>query len=311
MKYFTKEWYALMQQQFYTDGMQSIPDKHYSDREIRDFYARDLQEEIERDRKLHDTPPKQGAWEELLQPDQFRPDIFLLEDEHGTLFHPETPEIARVWLEKAQKEAQAVFDARPPYDPDETIQCFRDCYRAGIRYAHHRYPRWVHETVDRRLLALNRMPESVLLRLREEEFQNRQAFEQINREASMVLDAQDIPDAIRKGFCFHDADLLRLRRTGRDLALILRNDRGFPDRTPYEKVVFRNISRMEREPGFVIRARQDHHGNWTSGCQYLYEELYRTDTGYEIRILLWTRKSLRYLTIWCEDILLENNIILE
>ena len=50
MKYFTKEWYDLMQRQFSTSGLRRIPDKPYSDREIKQFYHQQLQEEIERDR---------------------------------------------------------------------------------------------------------------------------------------------------------------------------------------------------------------------------------------------------------------------
>lgn len=38
MKYFTKEWYELMQHLDYTVGMEPIADKKYSDEEIAALY---------------------------------------------------------------------------------------------------------------------------------------------------------------------------------------------------------------------------------------------------------------------------------
>ena len=42
MKYYTKEWYELMQRQHYTSGLHKIPDKTYFDQEIQAFYDADL-----------------------------------------------------------------------------------------------------------------------------------------------------------------------------------------------------------------------------------------------------------------------------
>ena len=77
MKYYTKEWYALMQKQHYTGGLAVIPDKEYTDAEIKAFLEQDLQAEIENDRSIHDMPPSMDWAEDLLTPDRFRPDIFL------------------------------------------------------------------------------------------------------------------------------------------------------------------------------------------------------------------------------------------
>ena len=57
MKYYTKEWYELMQNLHYVSGMTVVPDKKYTDAEIQAFYDADLTEEIEHDRWLYDTPP--------------------------------------------------------------------------------------------------------------------------------------------------------------------------------------------------------------------------------------------------------------
>ena len=52
MRYYTKEWYALMQRQNYTSGLKKIPDKVYTDEEIQAFYDKELKAEIARDRRI-------------------------------------------------------------------------------------------------------------------------------------------------------------------------------------------------------------------------------------------------------------------
>ena len=42
MKFYTKEWYELMQCQNYTSGLKKIPDKVYTDDDIQAFYDKDL-----------------------------------------------------------------------------------------------------------------------------------------------------------------------------------------------------------------------------------------------------------------------------
>ena len=48
MKFYTKEWYELMQHQNYTSGLKKIPDKVYTDEEIQAFYDKDLNAEGKR-----------------------------------------------------------------------------------------------------------------------------------------------------------------------------------------------------------------------------------------------------------------------
>ncbi len=314
MKFYTKEWYELMQQMDYTTGMKKIPDKVYSDKEIKAFYDADLKAEIARDRKIHNTPPGPYDWEdELLAPDRFSPDIFLFENEEtGEVFHPQTPEIARHYLEQERQQVQERFAARPPFDPTETIECFQETYRSMLRHCGSRYPKWVQETVDKRLLALWRIPESAYKRLKKEEQANRRTFNKIEAEATAVLGQQSIPEEIRSQFCFHDANVLAIKRVGSDVELYLRKDGGWmDDATPYIKIIFKNVSHLDREKGFALRPKFDKWGNLGTSCVYLYDELYQNEDGYEVHMLFWTSKALRYLTIRSKDIQFEDNIALE
>ncbi|MBQ4563092.1 MAG: DUF4085 family protein [Lachnospiraceae bacterium] len=301
MKYFTKEWYDLMQRQFSTSGLRRIPDKPYSDGEIKQFYHQQLQEEIERDRKIYDTPPVLLDDSELLRPEVFDPgDWLFVNEETGECIHPETAMEVRDRLKKEHEEAMERFRNRLPFDPTETIECFRMCYRMGVRHAASNYPDWVAETVDKRLLALMMMPESAYQRLKKEEQKNRRAFERINKTAEEELSRQDIPEEIRLRFCFHDANVLELKKVRGDVELFLRRDGYWPE--PYLKVIFRGVTKFEREKGLVLRKKVDEDGVG-SNCRYLYDELYRTEDGYEVHMLLWTMKELRYVTVRCRDIL--------
>lgn len=302
MRFYTKAWYALMQRQHDLIGFRKIPDKVYSDKEIRAFYEHDLKAAVAAERRRYNTPPDSTWYEELLQEERFDPQDFLLTDpETGVHFHPETPEIARRWLEVEARDEAARFAARPPFDPGETIRDFKELYQEQLRWGSTHFPQWVRDTVDRRLIALNRMPEQAYHRLKQEERANRRAFRAINRKAEKVLESQDIPQSLRCRFFFHDADVLSLRAQGGNAVLLLRYDGGWPE-TPYCAVTFQGVTTLERERGLVFRPRLGHEGLLTSNCQYLYEELYRTGQGYEVHMLLWTPSALRYLTVGCRSV---------
>lgn len=311
MRYYTKEWYALMQRQNYTSGLKKIPDKVYTDEEIQAFYDKELKAEIARDRRIYNTPPGPYDWEEeLLLPDRFRPETFLLENtETGELFHPETPDIARMYLERDRMQEQERFDSRPPFDPAETIDCFQCYYLALLKYGFSQYPEWVQQSVDKRLLALNRIPESAFKRLKKEERDNRRAFEKINAKAAAVFEQQDIPEEILGRFHFHDSDVLAIKKVRSDVELYLRKDgEWLGDTTPYIRITFQNVQRYEREKGFALRPKPDASGAMGTSCKYLYDELYRNEYGYEIHMMFWTPKTLRYLTVCCENVRFEDNI---
>ncbi len=252
MKYYTKEWYHLMQRMRYTCGMTVVPDKEYTDAEIRAFYENDLAKEIEYDR--------------------------------------------------------SIYRGDTPFDPSETVACFRDCYHEMLKYAFSAYPAWVQGTADKRLLALNRMTEHVYQRLSIEENENKTAWKQINAAAESDLAAQKIPPELRAAFRFHDANVLQLEKDGRTVQMLLRDGGYIGGKTPYCLVTFRGVTRYERERGLVIRKKMGSDGVFDSNVVYLYDELYKTDVGYEVHMLLTGKTELRYVTVECEKIEVQTDI---
>lgn len=310
MKYYTKEWYGLMQRQFGPSGLRKVPDKEYSHREIREFYEKALAEELERDREIYDTPPSFDWAEKLLARDTFAPENFLFEEaDTGRLHHPKTPEEARALLEAERKEQEARFASRPPFNPAETVECFRQCWRMGLRHGAEGFPDWVGQTVDRRLLALGMLPESAYARLDRESAACRKEFRQIEEKAQKELESQNLPEGLRESICFHDAYVLAMERTGADARLLLRKDGSWPGGSPYAGIRFLGVTELFREKGLVFRKKAVD-GEFLSNCQYLYDELYRTAEGYELHMLLWTQHALRYLTVRCRDIQVDTDAAL-
>ena len=138
----------------------------------------------------------------------------------------------------------------------------------------------------------------------------KEKIERYEEEAAQVLQNQDIPEEIYYKFNFHDADVLALKKIRSDVELYLNRDgMQLEGETPYTKVIFKNVSMLDREKGLVFRKKRKNDGEIGSSCQFLYHELYRTAEYYEVHMMFWTPKALRYLTIKCGDIEIVDNIV--
>lgn len=314
MRFYTKDWYVLMQHQDYTTCAKPIPDKAYSEKEIKALFRERLEAEIQRDRLDYDTPPCFPDMTDQLRPEHWKPEDWMIfpagEDQPPR--HPASPEEVAAQWERDRRAAEEAFASRPPFDPAETERWFRALYRANLRNAHMHYPAWVREQVDRRLLALDLLPESVFQKLQREEEENRRAFQAIEQAAEKELGRQPIPAPIAEAFRFHDSALLSLHKRGRDYEMRLRKDGGWygDDVTPYIKVLFRGADLLERERGLIPRTMQDADGALSSNCTFLYHELYASPDGYEVHMLFATagRRGLAYCTLRCDDIVFEDNV---
>lgn len=310
MKYFTKEWYELMQRLHYTVGMQPIADKEYSDEEIAALYDKKITAAIERAHTGYDKPP------------QFLPidfdaceldDFCTYDTETETLKRPASMDDVRRGFEEKKARAYEEFKNRPPFNADDTIKTFETIYRNTLEHGYLRFPEWVKEKADIRLIALGYLPKSIYKKLEKEEKKNRKKFDKINRKAEKALESErkNIPESILSQFGFHDCSVLSLEQSDSGLCMIIRED-GVPyeDETPYTRVTFSNGVLIERDEKLSFASRVDKTDDETeelSGCDWLYDELYKTEHGYEAHMLFACGK-LCYLTIVCDDIVIEKNI---
>lgn len=313
MKYFTKEWFCLMQKAMLPYRFDEVlPDGEYSDEEIQALFDKQLKKHIEEEREDYDTPPETD-WElwklNGLDPDNFDPDRFAFLK--GGI-PPKTYEEARALLIRDRELELEEWKNRPPYDPKEDIKDFQKSFSFDLKMVPHRFPKCVTDIVDPRILALGLITESAYKLYKAEQQRIEQEYEAINEEGDRVLAEQDIPEEIKSRFRFHDADTLALRKSGKDLLLYMRNEYMWTgEKTPYVKVIFKNVKKINREKGLSIRPTIDKQGKLFCWCQFLYHELYRTEKGYEVHIMLMSSTHLRYLTVECEDIEFEEDITIE
>lgn len=312
MKYFTKEWYGLMQRLHDTVAMKPIAEKEYTDEEIAALYEKRLKAEIARDRRQYNEPPCCLP----IDFDDFELDDFVLIDEEtGTAKRPASIEEVRRGYEEEQARAEEEFKNRPPFDAKETIERFEAVYQGGLEHGYMRFPDWVKDAADIRLIALGYLPKNVYDKLKTEEKQNKAAFDKLNREARRALakESKKIPERIVSEFGFHDGTVLSLEQTGGDLVMTVETDEVvFEGETPYTRVTFVNGKILERDEALTFETRffEQDGVQYEAWCWWLYEELYRTESGYEAHMLL-EENELCYLTIACSDILIENNVQLD
>lgn len=308
MKYFTKDYYNLMQCLGYTVCMKPIADKDYSDEDIAALYDKELKTRIARDRKAYDEPPQ---FIDINFEDAELEDFVFFDGETGTLKRPESLEEVRRKYAEEKARAEKDFANRPPFDPKQTVETFEAAYQGGLEHGYTRFPDWVKNEVDIRLIALGYLPKSVYNRLKTEQKQNKAAFDKIESEAKKVLgkESKKIPERILSQFGFHDGAVLSLTQSGEDLVMTVETyGVPFEGESPYTRVTFTNGKIIERDENLTFETRlfELNGVQCKSQCSWLYDELYKTESGYEAHMLI-ADKSLGYLTIACDDIVIEAN----
>jgi hypothetical protein len=306
MRFYTKEWYNLMQQMDVGTDLKKLPDREYTEADLSALYEKKLKQEIARDRRFYNTDPTLplSLFDDLLAEEDFDPEDWLtVNEDTGEVSHPTSPEEVRAELEADARQAREKFEQRPPFDPQETIDNFRQFYQNHLRLIRKVYPAWLLEEVNPKLMALGYLTEPAYNRFRQEKRQQKAQWNKINRQAKKTLRAQQIPDEIEEAFDLHDAALLSLKQAGKNYQMMVCKD-GYWDSEPgpYRRVTFHNATVLEKEDGLRVRKYRDQRKYFTSNTSFLYDEIYRTQDGYEVHMMFWTPKDLAYLTIACTEV---------
>ncbi|MCM1533438.1 MAG: DUF4085 domain-containing protein [Corallococcus sp.] len=307
MKYFTKEWYRLAQCLDYTICMKSIADKKYSDEDIAALYDKKLKAEIADDRRQYNAPPQ---FIEIDFDDAELDDFVLFDEKTGKLKRPESLESVKRNLEQERTRARKDFANRPPFNPQKTIERFEAAYQGGLKYGYMRYPDWVKETVDIRLVALGFLPKSVYDRLKTEEKQNKAAFDKITKAAQKALNKENrqIPERISSEFGWHDSSVLSLEQANKNLIILIKTEGApFEGETPYVRVTFTDGKIVERDKNLSLETRFFENDDVQNDTVWLYDELYKTENGFEAH-MMFVNSDLCYLTVTCDDIVIERNV---
>ena len=306
MKYYTKEWYALVQKWGLGGGFKKIPDKDYSEGEIKAMYRDKLKKEIEDDRRDYNSPPVCLDLSDRLSEDTFSAEDWIIVDEVGEPHVPENAQQVRENLERQQKQALEAFENRPPFDENETRSWFRSFYRAELRNARNFYPSWLSEQVDPRLIALGYLPESAYKKYTKEIRDAKAECQRIERRAEKGREKQQIPEEIDRMFWLHDSALLSLRKNGSNIVMILTKDGKPSGEGEYRKLTFKNAEILEKDPLHPRKSYKEIEHKYFSRIYFLYHELYKTANGYELHILFCTPKDLAYLTLRFSEVICED-----
>lgn len=78
-----------------------------------------------------------------------------------------------------------------------------------------------------------------------------------------------------------------------------------PDDPIYNRISFIKADKIEMEEGIKLDKHEGRDGQRYSNIVYLYEEIYKNESGYEVHFLLDVDNELKYMTIVAEDIVVE------
>ena len=115
MRYYTKEWFDLMQRAGQTAGLRKVPDKKYTKKDIDALYEKILRRETAAEKKAYNTAPDLSYLLEILDEHGFNADDWVIHDpETG---RPRTPssieEVKAVILDYAKRDSMILDDPAP------------------------------------------------------------------------------------------------------------------------------------------------------------------------------------------------------
>lgn len=287
MKYFTKEWYELMQNIDYTNGFVDIPDKDYSETEIQELYNDKLNGWIKDEREIYECKPDFTDIYDMLDNNEFNSNDWIFVDEKtGQVLEPSTREEVIENLKREEKEALKKYNNQKLFNQQASKREFEKMYK-NMLMSKDLLPRWVYEKVDKRLIALGYLPKSVFDKLKEQETANKKTFDNTEKEALKILEQQKIPEEIYSAFNFHDDILMSIKNKEDNVVMKIKH---------WDFIESYNITITFKNAN-IIQMEDLKFGD----SIYLYEEIYRVDNGYEVH-MLYECGGLQYLTVKCSNI---------
>ena len=285
MKYLTKEWYELCQRTGLHFGMKVNKGAAIYDEELYlKLYKRKERKFVKTQHESYNFDPRF-----MLEQDGCTGvpiDKFVtgeeIKEEDIIVFHMTTEE--RESIQKMIDE----YDVRPPFDEKRCRDEFRyiqETYK--IIDAKEKIPHeLIQQIADIRVFALGYCTKEVLIQLKKISKKNEQKVNLISDEYSKVQQAENIPKYIKESFGFHDCEVTELSV---DKNIVMRFDTrgGFTD---LNKITFVTSEIIKQEDHIV-------------GSTWIYNELYRTENGYEAH-MLFQGEDMPELIISCKDIVI-------
>lgn len=285
MKYLTKEWYELCQRTGLHFGMKvNKGASNYDEALYLQLYKRKERKFVKIQHESYNFDPRF-----MLEQDGCTGvpiDKFVtgeeINEEDIIVFYL-TPEER----ESIQKKIDE-YDVRPPFDEKRCREEFRyiqETYK--IIDAKEKLPNeLIQQIADIRVYALGYCTKEVLSQLKNLSKKNEQKVNLISDDYSKAQQAENIPQNLKESFGFHDCEVTELI-VDRNVVMRFNTRGGF---TELNKITFLTSEIIKQEDHIV-------------GSTWIYNELYRTEDGYEAH-MLFQGEDMPELIVSCNDIVI-------
>lgn len=197
-----------------------------------------------------------------------------------------------VWAEKLHDWLQMREEICPileeTYDEAAERRCFAEAYHRELEAYRTRTPAEILAKVaDLRLLALGICTEEVFAELEAYRDRCRAETERVMDEAWKMQNAQGLDKSWTGKHSLHDSVVQSMDREGEDLTVEFERD---------EEADWPEIGAVRFHGARILKQEQSAENAW-----WLYDEIWRTDGGYEVHALLWRENGVFELTVQCRE----------
>jgi hypothetical protein len=307
MKYMTKEWYETAQKcSFHLPLKVSKKAEVFSIDYFRNLYKSEekawlrLQENVS-DEKFED-----------IYPDEFQAEYY-----DGRQLEPSEFEKAKKVYFEMREQARLDFINPPAFDPIQEKKNFKQALQSNVKYLKRNLPDEILQQIaDIRVLALDRASADIKKEIT--------AYCKVNEKAvdsainaywkEYKMSFKNGEPTFAENFNFHDCIVVACRKKGKDIVLTL-------DNSGVEYSNFHDCIVVARKKGGDIVLSLDNSGGFTTinqiifkncsilkkdkplhGAWWLYDEIYKTNDGYEIHTLLDKNGKLIDFIVYATDV---------
>ncbi len=284
MRYLTKEWYNLCQQTALNFGMEVHNGCNIYDEELYlQLHKIKEKEFIELQHEVYDVDPRFMLEQDgcaLVPADKFMSGEEIKEDDK-VFYNMPSEEKDRI------HKLIAEYDSRPPFDEEKGIKDFHLFQEAAQKDLTDKLPYEILQQIaDIRVFTLGFCTEIILKQLESISEENKKEVNRVLNEYTEAQQAEKIPQSIRGKFSFHDCKVTELT-ANKNIIIHFDTQGGF---TNHNMITFVDSEIIKQDEQIV-------------GSTWLYEELYRTEYGYEAHMLFWGENMPEFI-IRCKDIII-------
>lgn len=268
----TKEWYQIIQK---TDFHFNLKVSKKAEIFSEDYF-----------KKLYKKEEK--AWLQLFEEESkykledIYPEEFQVEEDDELIFGtPEFEKAKKEYLEMRERE-RLIWENPSPFDPEKEKKFFKQSFRSNLKDLKEGVPDVIlNKIADIRVLALNWASTDIKKELTAYCKANEKAMELVIKEYWKEYRKnfkKAVPD-FYENFNIHDCRIISYRKVRKDIILSLDNIGSI---STINKLILKNCS--------VIKQDESLRGAW-----WLYDEIYKTNDGYELHVLLFKNDLIDFI----------------